>query len=584
MDRHKGRFMRYAASISIAIVILTSIVYWQVGGHDFVSLDDGSYVFENPHVTTGLDKENLVWAFTSFHAGYWIPVTWISLMADAELHGIAPGGFHLTNLFFHIGSALILFFLLIRFTGAIWQSAVVAALFALHPMHVESVAWITERKDVLSVFFGFLALLFHAEYATQGGRRWYSLALLAFVLGLMAKPMLVTLPVVMLLMDFWPIRRFAPYGDTPGQDDSHPGTSALTSLVKEKAPFLACSFIFSAITIYTQHHEGATRGMDLLPLELRIANASTSYLKYLSKIFWPTDLAVFYPFPTSIPSWQVICSCLVLLVLSAIFIGTGKRHPFLVVGWFWFLVTLTPVIGLLQAGEQSMADRFIYLPATGLYIAVAWGVPVLTKILPQQKVVLALLAGTAIAGLAALTWKQLKHWQNSISLYQHTIQVTTDNYLAHHNLALAYAKKGLLDEAIEEYGKTIEINRNDYEAHNNYGLALAGKGQLDEAISAFGKAVAINPNHAVSYNNLGIALAQKGQFDEALAEYQKALTIDPGNYSALNNYGLALAEKGQLDQAIIQFKKALEIRKNGEEARKNLELATRLLETTAESP
>ena len=578
----------------IALIAIAFAVYLQAGEHQFLDYDDGVYVTENSHVSSGITGENILWAFTSVDAGNWHPVTWISHMADVQFYGMNPRGHHLTNVGIHALSAAILFLCLFRLTGARWQSLFVAALFALHPLHVESVAWVAERKDVLSGFFGFLALLIYSEYAKnrgtslakvftphphpnpppegegiirsldpllegvilttslpfQGGgqegdgvecrdpmkRILYLLTLVSFTLGLMSKPMLVTLPLVMLMIDYWPLGRYQ-------CKEQGKGSHAFFVCVKEKIPFFACSLCSGIVTIYAQHSGGAMSDLDVVSLWLRIENSLIAYVSYIGKTFWPHDLAVFYPLSFYNPLWQTISSLLVLFFVSAAVVRVRHQYPYLAVGWFWFLITLVPVIGFIQVGGQSMADRYSYIPVTGLFIMTAWGCADLTKGLRHREGILALLAGTIIAASAALTWQQLGYWRDSISLYRHTVQATEGNYWIHYNLGVALADKGDLDAAIREYRETLRIKPDYAKAHNNLGFTLATKGNLDAAIREFREALRINPRDINFHNNLGLVLARKGDLDAAIQEFQEALRINPAYTEAEKNLGVALAQK-----------------------------------------
>jgi tetratricopeptide (TPR) repeat protein len=461
-------------------------------------------------------------------------------MADVELYGLNPRGHHLTNVFLHIAATLLLFALLCRLTAAPWRSAFVAALFALHPTHVESVAWVAERKDVLSACFWFLTLLLYAGYARQRKRAFYLLALGSFALGLMTKPMLVTLPLVMLLLDYWPLGRFSPGGHTAGSARPLASLPALLPLLKEKIPFFACTAASAAVTVLAMKKGGTIQSIGEMPLALRTANVVTAYMKYLGKLLWPTDLAVFYPLPAAIPLWQAIGALLLLLAITAGVLRAGRRQPYLVTGWFWYVITLVPVIGLVQVGTQAMADRYTYLPSVGLFIAAAWGVPALLQPLPFRKNLLAALAGIAVIASATLTWRQLPNWQDSLTLYRHTLAVTTGNDKIHYNYGLALVGRQQADAAIAEFRKAIAINPHFLDAHNNLGAALAGQGRLDEAIAAYQQAIRANPNYALAYLNLGIAYYRRGQYDQAIAQFQHALRIDPGNAEARKNLGIVM--------------------------------------------
>jgi len=504
--------VRNLVLICLALTVIVLSVYMQERNHLFLGFDDDEYVTNNHHVTSGLTGENILWAFTSFDAANWHPVTWLSHMADVQFYGLNPRGHLLTNVVIHTLSSILLLLLFYRVTGSLWKSSFVAALFALHPLHVESVAWVAERKDVLSTFFCLLTLLFYSEYVSKQKPKLYILSLFFFMLGLMSKPMLVTIPMVMLMMDFWPLERYPLEGLEHGQGQV---ISRLILLIKEKIPFFVCSFLSAVITIYAQDNSGAIKSFDELSFVLRMENALIAYAKYICKTFWPHDLAVFYPISLPFPFWQVIGSLSVLLLISGAVIWFRCGYPYLAVGWFWFLITLVPVIGLIQVGGQSMADRYTYIPLIGLFIMVAWGVPDLTRGLKYRDGILALLAGVVITALAALTWKQLGYWQDDISLFRHTLQVTADNSFINYNLGVSLAEKGDLDAAIHEYQEAIRINSTYKEAHTNLGIALANKGDLDAAIQEFREALRISPGETKLRNNLELALMQKGKQGEA---------------------------------------------------------------------
>ncbi len=559
--------MRTVFLISMALVFITLAVYMQTGNHEFVNYDDPSYVTQNPHVASGITCANIMWAVTSIDNYNWHPLTWLSHMADVQLFGLNPRGHHLTSVVIHTVSSLLLLLLLHRVSGSLWRSAFVAALFALHPLHVESVAWVAERKDVLSAFFCFLTLLLYADYVVKRKPILYVAVLVFFVLGLMSKPMLVTLPIVMLLIDFWPLGRYR-------RDDQEQGLRQLIRknalILKEKIPFFACSLFSGIVTIYAQHTGGATQTFDELPFMLRTENALVAYVKYIIKTLWPSDLAVLYPIPPSFPPWQIVGSLLVLLFISAAAIYFGRRYPYFPVGWFWFLITLLPVIGLLQVGVQAMADRYSYLPVIGLFIMAAWGIPDLLRGLQQRERILALLAGIVIAISAVLTWHQLGYWRDSISLYRHALHVTTGNGVIHNNLGDALSNKGDKDGAIEEFRESLRINPNNAEAHNNLGSILLLKGNSDVAIIEFREALRILPNHAAAHNNLGLALDKNGNLDAAIPEYQEALRINPIYAHAHINLGFALDSKGFTDAAIREYQEALRINPNHLDTRNNL--------------
>lgn len=556
-------------------MVITLVVYWQVENHGFLNYDDDMFVYNNPHVAEGITGPNLVWAFTSDHAAIWHPLTWISHMADVQLYGMDPRGHHLTNVFIHATTTILIFLFLVRLSGSIWRSAFVAALFALHPLHVESVAWVAERKDVLSAFFWFLTLLLYAEYVAKRKPLLYWLSLCTFALGLMSKPMLVTLPAVMLLVDFWPLNRFSPDKDKhkPGQRRLLERLSPLIPLVREKLPFIACSLLSAAATLYAQQNGGAMHSIESFPFGLRMENALIAYAAYLGKTLFPHSLAVFYPYPSAYPLWQVAGSLLVLLLVSVATIRARRQYPYLAMGWFWFLVTLVPVIGLVQVGWHSMADRYTYIPLTGLFIMAAWGVPALAKGLRYRQRVLALLAGGVIIASAATTWQQLGYWRDSVSLFSHALQVTSNNYMAHNNLGIAFGEKGDIDAEISEYREALAIAPNFAVGYFNLGTALGRKGDRDAAISMYRKTLALDQNNFEAHNNLGIALGEKGDIAAEISEYRAALAITPDSAQAHNNLGAALDKIGDLDGAIMEYRKALAIFPNLAVAQNSLELA-----------
>lgn len=518
----------------MALVIIILAVYMKAGNHQFLDFDDRDYVTNNSHVASGITYDNIIWAFTSVDKSNWHPITWLSHMADVQLYGMNPRGHHLTNVVIHTASSVLLLLLLFRLTGALWQSSFVAFLFALHPLHVESVAWVAERKDVLSAFFWFFTLLLYAAYVARPKPALYLFALFSFVLGLMSKPMLVTLPVVMLLIDFWPLHRWQ-------HEKLRPISGRALAIIKEKIPFFACSILSSIITIYAQYHGGAMSSLDEMPYQVRVENALISYVKYIGKTLWPHDLAVFYP-PSAFSLWQVINSLLFLSIVTTIVIRAMRRYPYLLVGWFWFLVTLVPVIGLIQVGGQSMADRYSYIPVIGLFIMVAWGIPDLTVGMKHRQSILSMLAGVVIIVFSAQTWRQLGYWHDNISLFRHTIQVTTDNYIIHNNLGGALAENGDLDAAILEYQEALRINPNDVKTHNNLGIALGKKGAFDAAIKEFQASLRINPTDGEIHNNLGFTLFNKGSMDAAIHEYQEALRLNPNDTKAYYNLEMAQAK------------------------------------------
>jgi protein O-mannosyl-transferase len=541
------------AAICLALAAISFAVFGQTLRHEFVSFDDDDYVYENPVVAQGLTFKGVVWAFTGSHAHNWHPLTWLSHMLDCQLYGLHPGGHHLTNVLLHTATAIALFLVLRQMTGVLWRSAFVAAVFAIHPLRVESVAWVAERKDVLSGLFFMLTIGAYVRYAR---RPWswgrYGLVLLLFAMGLMCKPMLVTLPVVLLLLDYWPLQRKEP----------------ARKLVMEKLPLLALSAVSCVATLLAQTELMQSTAAASLPL--RLANAVVACLVYLRQMVWPAGLAVIYPYPLNgLPAWEVALAVMLLGGLSLAAFWQWRTRPWILFGWLWYLVMLLPVVGIIQVGNQPYADRYTYLPQIGIYVAVTW---LAADWRAGRSVFAGLMAGV-VAVLMVCAWKQAAYWQDSETLWNHTLACTTGNDMAHFGLGNVFLKSKRWDDAIAQYQEAMQIHSNFGEVYNNLGYALQQKGRADEAIPLFQKALELNPNIQTAYDNLGTALLQKGRMDEALAVYQAALRINPDN--AKDHYILAnlLRQKGKLDEAIGQYQQALQIDPNYVEAQNNLGLA-----------
>ncbi len=602
--------LRCPGLLCLLLALATLAVYLPVARYGYVNYDDSDYVSENTHVLSGLKWENVLWAFTTGHASNWHPMTWLSHMLDCQLFGDHVGAQHLNNVGFHIANTLLLFLLLRRMTGAFWRSALVAALFALHPLHVESVAWISERKDVLSAFFFLLTIGAYVRYAeiqalkaenrrpkaegrpkpdtestarsaapgsrfkVQGSRfevppscspppssLFYLLSLALFALGLMSKPMLVTLPFVLLLLDYWPLQR-------PQLNTKSSKLKTLLPLVREKLPFFALAAASGVITFVVQRKGGAVSTS--LSVGARIANALVSYIRYIGKVFWPENLSILYPHPGHWPAWQVVASAVLLAAISAVALLSARRRPYLAVGWLWFCGTLVPVIGLVQVGIQSMADRYTYIPLIGLFILLVWGINELVPPRPWRANALSLGAAAMLAACALLTERQIHFWHDSEALFRHAVQVTPNNYLAYNNLGFYLSKVGRTAEAMEDYRLSLKINPSYEDALNNLGYALAGQKKYQEAIPLYEAALRIRPNHVEVNNNLGNALSEIGKIDEAIQHYLIALKQDPNHADAHNNLGIALAMKGKLDEAIVQFHEAIRCKPGYESAHSNL--------------
>jgi protein O-mannosyl-transferase len=496
--------MRQKTIIALILLAATLLLYWQCAAHDFIILDDQLYVSMNPDIQQGLSWQGVQWAFSAVSTattGNWHPVTWLSHMLDIDLFGLDPAGHHLVNVLLHAVNGVLLFLFLSRMTGALWRSAFVAALFALHPLHVESVAWVAERKDVLSTFFWMLTLLCYGAYVKRPGAARYLATFACLAVGLMAKPMLVSLPLIMLALDFWPLGRFQGSG-TGGAAGEGSGFSGATfwKLLLEKIPFFGVALLFCGVALYAQNQGGYVPSFLVYPLRFRIYNALLSYCEYLSDFFFPHDLAIFYPFPVLDSLLPVAGALLLLIALSVGALLTLRRHPYLGVGWFWFLVTLLPVIGLVQVGSQSMADRYMYIPLVGVAMAVAWGIPAL---IPSSLRHPALLKSVAVCSLVAcfgLTWRQLTLWRNSQTLLEHTVQVTQRNYFAHFLLGNYLFQQGKYQEALPHFLMTVRIKPDHEPAHYRIGMISMMNGDLGMAISHLATSLTISPNSERSAN------------------------------------------------------------------------------------
>jgi len=516
----------------VLLVIVIFAVFWQSTDHEFLTYDDNLYVTDNLHVKTGLTSRNMLWAFTTIEASNWHPVTWWSHMLDCQIHGLNPKGHHLTNVLLHIANTLLLLYLLFSATRKYWHSIFVATLFAVHPLHVESVAWIAERKDMLSTFFMFGTLILYTRYTQNSRLLLYVLTLLLDVLGLMSKPMLVTLPFVMLLWDFWPLGRLR-FGTLEKGNMIYSvlnGASISTPmrLILEKVPFFFFSLLSSVVTYYAQAQGGSVAGIHAVPLTFRAVNALVSYTKYIANMFWPHDLAVIYPLPPTLTLVQAGISGLILIGITLVVCRRVRKSPFLLMGWLWYLGTLVPVIGFVQVGRQAMADRYTYTPLIGLFIMLSWGFPALTHKWPYRRSVITAVALLALAGSTICTWKQLSLWKNDVTLFGNAVQVFEDNYIAYMNLGAALFQTGDTEAAIKQYQKALPLKSESDRLNYNLGLAFGVQGNLNESITYLTKAVTINPKFADAHYNLGVALAKQGRLDEAIRHFIEALQVDPG--------------------------------------------------------
>jgi protein O-mannosyl-transferase len=590
------------------LVLMTIAVYWPATSNDFVNFDDEVYVTLNVHVQNGLTWDSIKWGALNPVAVNWHPLTVWSHMLDCQLFGLKPWGHHLTNVVLHALNAALVFALLQQMTGATWRSLLVAALFALHPLRVESVAWVSERKDVLSGFFGLLSLMAYARYAAGSGAKaksriqkgepggpspavvgqgsfapfppavYYGISLFWFALGLMSKPMLVTWPFVLLLLDYWPLGRMQQEEGSRENEEAGRTLPALLRhfsplllrLLVEKVPFFLAAAVSSVVTFVVQQQGGAVRAVQNFPVGVRCGNALISYCRYVGKLFWPTGLAVYYPHPEHWPLGMVLLAGGLILGLSVLVWMQRRRHPYLLVGWLWFLGTLVPTIGLVQVGGQAMADRYTYLPSLGVLILAIWGAYELTRRWRYQVMASSVAGGAAIVLCLSLTRHQLGYWKNSEALWRHTLEVTENNPAAHNNLGNALYNKHQLEEAIRQYQEAIRLAPNYAHAHHNLGVALHQKGQTDEAISQYRMALRFKPDYADARNNLGTALNEKGQIDEAIIQFLEAVRLKPDYAEGHNSLGAALHRKGQMDEAVTQFQEAIRVNPDHAEAHYNL--------------
>jgi Flp pilus assembly protein TadD len=550
------------------LISSTLLVFWQVRNFSFLNYDDSDYVSANTQVLNGLTRDGVVWAFTTNRSANWHPLTWLSHMLDCQLFGANPGRMHLMNLILHLANTLLLFAVLRKMTGTLWPSAFVAAAFAIHPMHVESVAWIAERKDVLSTLFLLLTLVAYVSYVKRRGLVRYVLAVLLFALGLLAKPMLVTLPFLLLLLDYWPLGRF----DSPQTikassrqkrrlSPAHDKRRLLYRAIIEKIPFIALSVVSSVITFLVQMKGSAVAHIDILPLKVRTANAFLSYARYIGKLFWPQNLAVFYPFDANSFAFLQVAMCVLLLLVISIFvIRFGRNQKYLPVGWFWFVGTLVPVIGFVQVGMQALADRYTYISYIGLFIMIAWGLPELLSKWPQRKNALGLSMVIVLTTLGICTHQQVSFWNNSFTLFSHAIEVTQNNYIAHNNLGVACNGVGRYQDAIDAYKQAIRINPDYAEAHYNLGVACGKLGRGTDEIEAYKQAIRIKPDYAKVYVNLGVSYEDLGRYQDAVETYKQVIRIKPYYADAYVNLGVTYYKLGRYQDAVEPYKQAIKIK------------------------
>jgi tetratricopeptide (TPR) repeat protein len=558
--------------VSLTLAVLTLLVYFPTLNCPFIYFDDPLYVFQNPQVQAGLTADSARWAFTTFDCGNWHPLTWLSLQLDSTLRGgLNAGGFHLTNVLLHMANTLLLFLVFGWMTGMLWRSATVAALFALHPLHVESVAWVAERKDVLSTLFWMLTMAAYVYYVRRPGVRRYLLVVVAFVLGLLAKPMLVTLPCVLLLLDYWPLkrvvsgqwRRTVASGQWPvarkdtASSSLATGHWSLATVLLEKLPLFALSLASCIITFRAQLQGQAVQPLEVFPLPIRIWNALLAYVGYLGKMLWPMDLAVLYPHPG--PSVSIVgglAAGTVLVIITGLVLGPGRRWPYLPVGWFWYLGTLVPVIGLVQVGGQAMADRYTYVPLIGIFLLLTWGVADLAIAWRVPSHYLTATTAVVLSACAVLTWNQLGYWKGDGNLWEHALAVTQKNAVAHNKLGMHYHRQGRVAHAEKELARAVAIDPSHLVFRCNHAARLQELGRLEEALAEYQQAAALNPNLAWVHTNIGNLQRSLDRLEAASAEYSRAIALDPRDSLAHYNLGIALVELGRPEDAVAEYRRA----------------------------
>jgi len=539
--------------IVIFLIVASCAAFGRIAGNNFILLDDKDYITENNHIKSGISTKNIIWAFTTTYFANWHPVTWLSHMLDWSLFGATASGHHIVSLLLHIGAVIFLFLFLNKTTNNLWPSAFAAALFALHPLRVESVAWASERKDVLSMFFGMATLYAYAFYVESSKLFRYFFCLILFALSLLSKSMLVTLPFVFLLLDYWPLGRWQKEINLPVKNRFH----MLNRLMWEKIPFVFLTIISSIMTFMVQCEAGSV----YTSFFVRISNAIVAYATYLGKTFWPVDLSLVYYFIYSFPSWQIAVSSCILSGITIIVIYFFKKTPFLFVGWFWYLGTLIPVIGLVPT-NALIADHYTYLPSIGIAMILAWGIPLLFSSENIRKKILFPVGIAALTILVILTWQQCGYWKNSITLFSHALSVTKNNYMAYNNLGLALTEEGKCNEAINHYNKAIQMRHDFVLLYNNRGLAYAKLGQYQRAIDDYNEAIRLKSDYKEAYNNKGIAYFKLGQYEQAFENYKEAIRQNPYYVGVYNNRGINYAELGRYTLAFEDFNKAISLEPN----------------------
>ncbi len=591
--------------ICMFIIIAVFAAYWQLPKNSFISFDDDIYVTKNIHVQAGFSLENIKWAFTTFHAFNWHPVVWFSHMMDYQLFGLNASMHHLMSLLFHITNSVLLFIVLRSMTNTLWPSAFVAVLFAVHPLHVESVAWVSERKDLLSTLFLLLTTLGYYRYVKKKGIENYIPVFLLYALGLMSKPMLVTLPFVFLLFDLWPIQRIKISYYIQNKEIKIK-KEKISYLILEKIPLFILSAASSVITFIAQKEGGIVQSLQEFPLKIRLANTFISYIRYIGKMFIPVDLAFYYPYPADFLTWKVLIALLIMIFITIFAIKKVKAMPFFLVGWLWYVGTLIPAIGLVQVATQSMADRYTYIPLIGLFIIIAWGSKTFYDTYHCSSKLITAVSAIVIIVFMSLTWKQVRYWENDIQLYSHDVKVTIDNPLSNYHLGLAIEKQGKIEEAIRYYTEAVRIKpdflrvrnslgnafvklekyedaiihytyaltlkKNYADGHFNLGFAFMHLGKTEDAVRQYKRAIEIDKDHADAHYNLGLIMSRQQHYRRAVAHFIEVIRINPADAEALNNLGNLFLRMGKTNEAIHYYQKAVSANPNYEVAQQNLDV------------
>jgi len=534
---------KYKILIIVSLIVASCVAFGRIAGNDFVSYDDGVYLTENSHIQSGISLENMKWALTAVVCANWHPVTLMSHMMDWSLFGPNAAGHHLVNLLFHIGSVIFLFLFLYKTTNNLWPSAFAAAVFALHPLRVESVAWAAERKDVLSMFFGMASIYAYAFYAEKHKVSFYALCLILFILALMSKPMMVTLPFVLMLLDYWPLQRWQ--------------KEKTARIIGEKVPFFLLTVMACFLTIWAQSKGNAFAKS--IPLHVVVANVILSYFTYLKKMFWPADLAVHYPYLHYFSLWSILVSILVLIAITVFVIRHIRTMPFLFVGWFWYLGTLVPVIGLVQVGEQAMADRYTYLPSIGIAVGLIWGISFLTVGKTRHRNILSSAAVMCLIIFSTLTWQQCGYWKDNAVLFRHALSVTENNALAYSNLGVVLFQEHKMEDALIYFSKAVSIEPYHSGYYNNRALVYQELGQYQNAVKDYSEAIRLKPDYADAYYNRGVAYGKFGQYQLEIEDYQQAVRLNAASLKAYNNMGIAYGKLKKYQLAIESFNRVIRL-------------------------